>query len=402
MKSHLYNRYITALTVILTALLLASCGTKKKAVRGDSGQKGRPGTETVTIAGNKRDEDHRAGDNRYAVDREIAQRLVAEARKWLGVPYKYGGNDTRGVDCSGLTMNVFSKAAGVKIPRNSGAQMEFTMALEQKHLQPGDLVFFSPSPGSNSVNHVGLYIGDRRIIHASSSRGVMISSLDERYFVTRYHSSGRVPAVTYHATHRTPPSRKAESQDVLMANASENSKTSDSSEKSKKNRKAAKKNRKEKIRVEPETPVERQITTVEGFAMKSDNGSDTLFVIERRKVPEISLDSLIRADSLRRIKQNTPESGKSTSAESKNSSPVDSLVGDSTSYVRVHKAERAQSSQKRAGKQAPEKIADAKPQQNTDIRKTPPAETSDSLSVPSPSDTTARTQVRKAFRRKKF
>lgn len=389
MKLRFHNIYIPSLAVILTALLLVSCGTKKRVVRGDSGQKGSPRTETVILAGNKRAEDRRADDARYAVDREIADRLVAEARKWLGVRYKYGGNDTHGVDCSGLTMNVFSKAAGVKIPRNSGAQMEYTMPLEQKHLQPGDLVFFSPSAGSNSVNHVGLYIGDRRMIHASSSRGVMISSLDERYFVTRYHSSGRVAAVTYHATHRTPPSGSNQAQDVLVADAAP---ASDKARKS--SRKPAKKaddkrNKREKAqrrsdkedngktRVLPKEPGKGEaVTTVEGFAMKRDDasGTDTLYVIERHKVPEISLDSLIRADSLRRLAP----------------ALADSLAADSASYVKARSKVAEKSTESPL-------ILSPKPG-----KRTLPAESPDTIHDASPSDTTARAQVRKAFRRKKF
>lgn len=117
--------------------------------------------------------------------------LISEATRWLGVPYRYAGNDMNGVDCSGLTSQVYLKSLKVKMPRNSREQQRWCLVVEKNELIPGDLVFFATGSDKNRVSHVGIYIGNGDIIHASSSRGVIISSLNEKYYLTRYHSSGR-------------------------------------------------------------------------------------------------------------------------------------------------------------------------------------------------------------------
>lgn len=119
-------------------------------------------------------------------------RLLEEAMTWLGTPYRYGGQDYSGTDCSGLTMKVYHKALGIKIPRNSAEQQKFCKAISKKSLTSGDLLFFCTGKDKNRVSHVGLYIGDGRFIHSSSSRGVIISHIDENYYAANYHSSGFV------------------------------------------------------------------------------------------------------------------------------------------------------------------------------------------------------------------
>ena len=121
---------------------------------------------------------------------------MAEAKRWLGTPYRYGGTEKgKGTDCSGLTMTVYHSVLGLKIPRNSAEQQKFCAPLKRNELQAGDLVFFSSAKGRGRVSHVGLYVDEGIFIHASSSRGVIASSLDENYYATHYHSSGRVPGI---------------------------------------------------------------------------------------------------------------------------------------------------------------------------------------------------------------
>lgn len=118
------------------------------------------------------------------------KKLLVEIDGWLGVPYKYAGVDKNGVDCSALMMNVYNSALGIKLPRNSAKQQEYCSKVSKSDLTPGDLVFFSNSSGR--VNHVGMYVGSGNIVHASSSRGVIISSLSDNYYVKNFHSAGRV------------------------------------------------------------------------------------------------------------------------------------------------------------------------------------------------------------------
>lgn len=118
--------------------------------------------------------------------------LLKEADGWLGVPYRYAGNSKSGVDCSGFVCMVFSNALSIKLPRSSAQQGEWCRKLKMADLEPGDLVFFTTVSGSSKITHVGMYIGDGNMIHASTSKGVVISPLTEDYYARTYHSCGRV------------------------------------------------------------------------------------------------------------------------------------------------------------------------------------------------------------------
>ena len=114
-----------------------------------------------------------------------------EARRHLGVPYKLGGTDPRGFDCSGLTFYVY-KRLGLELPRSSAKQAKVGRRIKRNHLRVGDLVFFSTGRG-RTVTHVGLYLGNRKFIHApGQGKTVAISELDSDYFSRNYHSARRV------------------------------------------------------------------------------------------------------------------------------------------------------------------------------------------------------------------
>lgn len=96
-----------------------------------------------------------------AIPAGVRAAVLAEAQTWLGVPYKFGGNDRRGVDCSGFTRAVFRKAAGITLPRVSALQAGQGRAVALAAAVPGDLVCFG-----GPVHHVGIYVGNGNIIHA--------------------------------------------------------------------------------------------------------------------------------------------------------------------------------------------------------------------------------------------
>lgn len=128
---------------------------------------------------------------------ELAAELVREARTWLGTPYRYGGQEKQGgADCSGFVMEVFRVVTGILLPRNSGKQREFCTPVDKSELRVGDLVFFASPSSGGGVAHVGMYIGDGVMIHASSSRGVTETPITGNYYVKHYLSSGRVADLT--------------------------------------------------------------------------------------------------------------------------------------------------------------------------------------------------------------
>ena len=118
--------------------------------------------------------------------------VAAFAQQYLGTPYVYGGAGPGGFDCSGFTMFVFSHF-GVSLAHGATPQLNNGYAVSMSELQPGDLVFFFGTYNTSSAaSHVGIYVGGGQFIHASSSRGVIISGLSESYYANRYLTARRV------------------------------------------------------------------------------------------------------------------------------------------------------------------------------------------------------------------
>ena len=117
--------------------------------------------------------------------------LYLEAAQWIGTPYRSGGQSRRGTDCSGFVRQVYKAAYGIDLPRNTDQQMDATSRVRRGKLREGDLVFFHGSR-KRRVNHVGIYLKDGKFVHASTSRGVMVSRLDEDYWDEHWMRGGRV------------------------------------------------------------------------------------------------------------------------------------------------------------------------------------------------------------------
>ncbi|MGM0461057.1 MAG: C40 family peptidase [Fibrobacterota bacterium] len=120
------------------------------------------------------------GENTGTTRDVETRKLTSTARSYLGVPYRYGGTTRRGMDCSGLVYRVYRDLGYDSFQRVSSQSLYRMGRRTQRHrLQPGDLCFFS---SSGRINHVGFYMGNNTFIHASSSRGVIITSLDDPYW----------------------------------------------------------------------------------------------------------------------------------------------------------------------------------------------------------------------------
>lgn len=118
-------------------------------------------------------------------------KLVEEIHKFKGTPYVYGGSTPRGTDCSGFTMTVFSKF-GVKLPHSASKQFRMGRPVSRRNLKMGDLVFFKRSK-HGSVNHVGIYLWDGKMAHASSSKGVIVIRwVGNVYYEHRYAEARRI------------------------------------------------------------------------------------------------------------------------------------------------------------------------------------------------------------------
>jgi cell wall-associated NlpC family hydrolase len=116
--------------------------------------------------------------------------LIAEAKKLIGTPYRYGGTTPRGFDCSGFVYYTHKKI-GIILPHSARLMYQKGRTVYKSNLMPGDLVFFNTSKGKSGVSHVAIYIGNNQVIHAVS-KGVKIDSLNNPYWKVRYVGAKRL------------------------------------------------------------------------------------------------------------------------------------------------------------------------------------------------------------------
>lgn len=131
---------------------------------------------------------------RLGIDINLADNhpLYLESAQWIGVPYRSGGNSKRGTDCSGLTYQIYKKIYRMEIPRNTEDLKRECRKVSKRNLQEGDLLFFSSNRSKREVAHVGIYLKNGKFVHASTSRGVIVSSLNEDYYTRHWISGGRL------------------------------------------------------------------------------------------------------------------------------------------------------------------------------------------------------------------
>lgn len=117
--------------------------------------------------------------------------LMVAIDSYLGVPYRFGGATRKGMDCSGFVSAVYRDAIDLNLPHRARSMFKLGRSVSRKRLQAGDLVFFE-SMGNYGVSHVGIYVGDGKFAHASSSRGVVVSDFNLAYYRKRYVGARRV------------------------------------------------------------------------------------------------------------------------------------------------------------------------------------------------------------------
>lgn len=122
----------------------------------------------------------------------ISKKKIMEViLNWLGTPYYFGGTSDRGIDCSAFTRQIFFSAANILLPRTAREQINIGIPVKRDKLEFGDLVFFHTRRHAY-VSHVGIYLGDNLFAHSSSRYGVTVSSLDSKYYSSRYIGARRI------------------------------------------------------------------------------------------------------------------------------------------------------------------------------------------------------------------
>lgn len=168
-------KYSFLLYIVLAAFALSSCNSSKR-LAGKSEQAARLSSKLG-----------------FKVHKKDDLRLYTEASQWLGAPYRYGGKNRAGTDCSGLVGQIYQNVYQISLQRTvDGIAEKDCRKVSKNELKPGDLVFFNTSKGKKGVNHVGLFLKDHYFIHASTSKGVIVSNLRETYYHKNWKKGGRV------------------------------------------------------------------------------------------------------------------------------------------------------------------------------------------------------------------
>ncbi len=117
-------------------------------------------------------------------------RLYAFIDQWMGTPYRFGGLDRNGIDCSGLTVLLEQQVYGINLPRTTGEQVNVIKRKYEEDLTEGDLVFFDYD--GRKFSHVGVYLQNGYYVHASATKGVMITRLHDPYTYKYFSRCGSV------------------------------------------------------------------------------------------------------------------------------------------------------------------------------------------------------------------
>src|SRR5580693_7449381 len=171
---------LSFLSLIFAVMILSSCHSKLAVMKGERGEVVAP---QHTIA------------EKYAqilgVDPNQIQngRLYAFIDQWMGTPYKFGGQDHDGIDCSGLSQLLEQEVYAINIPRTTSQQVLVIKRKYEEELQEGDLVFFDYD--GRKFGHVGVYLQNGYYVHAGS-KGVAIAKLHDPYMYKYFSRCGSV------------------------------------------------------------------------------------------------------------------------------------------------------------------------------------------------------------------
>lgn len=187
------KRYCLFLLMVLSFSLTVSCRKKSKSVSTKKVVKTTT-TKSTKNTNSQNSSNTNNNQNNSSSNGDIGK-VLSFAKSQLGVPYKFGGTDRNGFDCSGLTSQSYNHA-GIKIPRTAGDQANQGKSIPINNLNEGDLVFFTNQKGGSKITHVGIVTqvsaSSVKFIHASTSRGVV-----ENELLTGYYRNLFVKAVRY-------------------------------------------------------------------------------------------------------------------------------------------------------------------------------------------------------------
>lgn len=117
-------------------------------------------------------------------------KLYSFIDEWYGVPYKYGGKNKSGIDCSNFTSTLYSNIYNKSLSGSSSSIFEQCKTISKSNLEEGDLVFFKID--GDKISHIGVYLQNNKFVHATTKKGVMIDDLDQAYYKKYFYKAGRL------------------------------------------------------------------------------------------------------------------------------------------------------------------------------------------------------------------
>ena len=181
---------IRLLFLSLLSIFLTSCGTQRS-LQGSQQNSG----EAPKVAYAEIPEFHAIEEESFEELEEETFSVIDHALQFLGTRYKYGGNSQEGMDCSGLVYTSFLQNE-IELPRSSRDMAQLGEQLDLSNVRIGDLLFFITDRRKKNINHVGLVVEltaeSIKFIHSSTSKGVIISALNERYWQEHFVMARRI------------------------------------------------------------------------------------------------------------------------------------------------------------------------------------------------------------------
>lgn len=179
----MYSKGLYYITVWMCCLILISaCHSKRKATK----------TETKLPAAEVKNDNRALLSLKTGIpEKDMGnKKLFHFIGEWYGVPYKFGGCEKNGVDCSCFANLLFKDVYGVKLERSSRDIYKMCDKIKTGELKEGDFVFFKMN--SKDITHVGVYLSNNKFVHASTSKGVMVNDLNDTYYKKYFYSAGRL------------------------------------------------------------------------------------------------------------------------------------------------------------------------------------------------------------------
>jgi len=173
------SRYI--LCLLLLATLFSACKSKKHLLKGNPGEIVQP---SASIS------------NKYSELMGVDESNITNGRlytfidQWIGTPYRFGGLDKDGVDCSGFAFLLEQQVYGINLPRMTSQQVTVIKRKYEEQLQEGDLVFFDFD--GKKFSHVGIYLQNDYVVHASTRKGIMLVKLHDPSMYKYFSRCGSV------------------------------------------------------------------------------------------------------------------------------------------------------------------------------------------------------------------